>query len=109
MLQGQVVALERQTDSHHVGIEHPKGLIQQLLAGLVSLKNDDPDRVGARTSLHVGGFQGAAVCSGDAALRSEESALRSGNSSSCRSASAPITTDRCSSKSTPSSEAPRWR
>jgi hypothetical protein len=39
--QREVVARELELDARHVGREHPQGLLEQLLPGLVTLQHDD--------------------------------------------------------------------
>ena len=80
-LEREIEALELQLlDAQHRRIEHPDGLVEQLLAGLVALEHDDPHQATASRPPSP--------------------------SSSERDSSAAITNATCSSKSTPSSSAP---
>lgn len=45
VLQGQVEALDLKLQGKYVGAEHPQGLLQQLLPGLISVEHDDLQRV----------------------------------------------------------------
>ena len=46
MLERQIEALELQGEPEERRVEHPQRLLEQLLTGLVALKDDDLDRLG---------------------------------------------------------------
>ena len=45
LLEREVVVVELELDPEQLGVEHPHGLLEQLLAGLVALEDDDLQRV----------------------------------------------------------------
>ena len=55
--EGQVEADQVDVDADDSGIEHPQGLVEQFLAGLVPLAHDDLGRGGHVRVWHVSGFR----------------------------------------------------
>ena len=56
VLEREVVALDLERQPGHVGVEHPEGLLQQLLAGLVALHDHEgpgPGQVGDGTASSI--------------------------------------------------------
>ena len=87
VLEREVVALELELEAADVGVEHAQRLLEQLLAGLVALEDDDPQR-------RPSGMR----------ARSRRARARPPAPRARRSRSAT-----CSSKSTPSASAPSRR